>query len=313
MNIILKRAYRTFLDSLPQTRTFDYLISLLIFWRKHKRFPKVNGGLFNDSLFYLKTGDEILDPLRVYVSDKEFVKRYVTQTIGDAYNVPTLGVVRSLEKAYRYSFPQNCVIKPTHMSGPVMFRRNGSAIDYDLIERWFKSNYYLSGREANYRQLRPKLIIEPFIFEKERVEDYKFFCVNGRPGAIQVDGARHIRHTRNFYTPDWQELPFTSSHPKGPPIKRPDNLSEMLEIASVLSRDFSFIRVDLYSDDKSILVGELTNCPGNSSSRFKPVEGEAHLTRLLYGERPFSEHLGIPGKRGSKRYSGQLPTTTPKP
>jgi hypothetical protein len=311
MNILLKRSYRLFLDSLPQTRSFDYLISLLIFWRKHKRLPKVDGGLFNDSLFYLKTTDEILDPLRVYVSDKEFVKNYVEQKIGGAYNVPTFGVVRSLEEAYRYIFPETCVIKPTHMSGPVMFRRNGSEIDFDLIESWFKSNYYLSGREANYKCLRPKLIIEPYIFQKERVEDYKFFCVNGKPCVIQVDGARHIQHTRNYYTPDWQELPFTSTHPKAPPVKGPDNLFEMLEIAAALSRDFSFIRVDLYSDDKSILVGELTNCPGNSSSRFRPIEGEVHMTRLLFGNISFTEHLGFPEKRSPRRNSGQRPTWSP--
>lgn len=311
MNIILRRSYRVFLDSLPQTRTFDYLISLLIFWRKHKRLPKVDGGMFNDSLFFLKTTDEILDPLRIYVSDKEFVKHYVAQKLGDGYNVPTIGVVRSMEEANHYIFPETCVIKPTHMSGPVMFRRDGSDIDYAMIERWFASNYYLSGREANYKWLKPKLIIEPYIFQKERVEDFKFFCVNGKPCVIQVDSARHIRHTRNYYTPDWQELPFTSTHPKAPPVKAPENLSEMLEIAATLSRDFSFIRVDLYSDDKSILVGELTNCPGNSSSRFRPLEGEAHMTRLLFGNRPFSEHLGFPKKRGVKRNSGQLPILSP--
>lgn len=311
MNILLRQSYRFILDSLPQSRTTDYLISLLIFWRKHKRLPRVEGGLFNDSLFYLKTGDEILDPLRVYVSDKEYVKRYVAQTVGEAYNVPTIGVVRSLEEACNYIFPDTCVIKPTHMSGPVIFRRDGSEIDFSLIERWFNSNYYLSGREANYKTLKPKLIVEPYIFQKERVEDYKIFCVNGTPRAIQVDGARHIRHTRNFYTPDWQPLPFTSSHPKGPLVKRPDNLAEMLEVAAALSKDFNFIRVDLYSDDASILVGELTNCPGNSSSRFVPHDGEAQMTRLLFGDRPFTDFLGSPRRASQRRRSGQMPRPAP--
>lgn len=309
MNLILKKAYRGLLDSLPQTRTFDYLISLLIFLRKLKRFPRVKGGLFNDSLFYLKTTNEILDPLRVYVSDKEYVKNYVRDKVGEEYNVPTLGVVHSLREARVYNFPEHCVIKPTHMSGPVMFRRHGSGIDFKLIEKWFASNYYLSGREANYKYLKPKLIIEPYIFGKAGVEDYKFFCVNGKPCAIQVDNSRHSGHTRNFYTPDWQELPFTSTQPRGQPIGRPANLERMVELAAVLSKDFNLIRVDLYSDGQSILVGELTNCPGNAVSKFMPFEGEIHLTRLLFGDQNFTSHLRRPTRSSSFIFPEEIPNT----
>lgn len=279
---------------LPQNRTFDYLVSLLIFVRAHKRLPKVKGGLFNDSLFYLKTTDEILDPLRVYISDKEFVKNYVWKKLGDAYNVPTLGVVHSLKEALSYDFPDHCVIKPTHMSGPVIFREHGSAIDYALIEKWFATNYYLWGREANYRFLKPKLIIEPYIFGKSGVEDYKFFCVNGKPCVIQVDIARHGAHTRNFHAPDWKELPFSATFPRGEPAKRPDNLDEMLEVAAILSKDFNMIRVDLYSDNKTILVGELTNCPGNATMRFIPEGSEKMMTSLLFGDSEFRKHWRIP-------------------
>ena len=36
----------------------------------------------------------------------------------------------------------------------------------------------------------------------------------------------------------------------------------MLEISHLLSRNFTFIRVDLYTNDETIYVGELTSCPG---------------------------------------------------
>jgi hypothetical protein len=307
-NAVIKKAYRDFLNGLPQNRTFDYLVSLLIFVRSHKRLPKVQGGLFNDSLFYLKTSDEILDILRVYISDKEYVKTYIKEKVGDAYNVPTLRVVRSLEEALIYNFPKHCVIKPTHMSGPVIFRRHGSEIDYALIEKWFASNYYLSGREANYKHLRPKLIIEPYIFGKSGVEDYKFFCVNGKPCVIQVDRSRHAHHTRNFHTTDWKELPFSATFPKGAPIKRPDNLEQMLELAAILSKDFNLIRVDLYSDDKSILVGELTNCPGNATMRFVPNDSEKEMTRLLFGDTEFQKHLRLPKMPEAVNYPNKVPS-----
>jgi hypothetical protein len=293
---ILGNTFRHLIKALPENKTFDYLVSLVIFMRFQRRLPKVHEGLYNDSLFYLKTTGEILDPLRVFVSDKEFVKTYVREKVGDAYNVPTLDVVHSLEEALSYVFPEHCVIKPTHMSGPVMFRKHGSEVDYTLFEKWFAANYYRWGREANYKHLKPKLIIEPYIFGQSEVEDYKFFCVNGKPCVIQVDGTRHTRHTLNFYSTSWEDLPFgVAAFPKASPVKRPDNLEEMLEIAAKLSKDFNLVRVDLYSDNKSVLVGELTNCPGNTQMCFIPREsGEKEMSHLLFGDLRFERHWRVP-------------------
>lgn len=296
---LLGNVYRGFLKNLPQNRNCDALAALVIFLRSHRRLPKINGGLFNDFLFYLKTTDEILDPRRVFVSDKEYVKKYVSMKVGDRYNVPTLGVVRDLDEAYRYRFPDHCVIKPTHMSGPVMFRKHGSAIDFTLIAQWFSENYYLSGREANYKDLHPKLIIEPYIFDQSGVEDFKIFCVCGEPRVIQVDSDRHGKHTRNFYTTKWEELPFSATFPKGAPTRRPANLDHMLSLAAVLSADFNMIRVDLYSNDESVLVGELTNCPGNATMRFVPAGSEKMMTDFLFGEQPIATILKPSGYAAS--------------
>jgi hypothetical protein len=73
--------------ALPFNPTFDRLFHRLNFYRKHRRMP--NGKmLFNDVLYRLKTSNEILDPLRVFVSDKEHVKQFVREKLGDEYNVP---------------------------------------------------------------------------------------------------------------------------------------------------------------------------------------------------------------------------------
>ena len=66
--------------------------------------------------FRVKTSDEIEDPLRRFVSDKELVKEYVRETIGEQYNVPTLAVLHTPAEVDAYEFPANCCIKPTHAS-----------------------------------------------------------------------------------------------------------------------------------------------------------------------------------------------------
>jgi hypothetical protein len=169
------------------------------------------------------------------------------------------------------------------MSGTVIFRRAGSAIDMAKVEDWMQTNYYNWTREANYRPLRPKIIVEPYIFGAKNVEDYKIHCVNGEPRMIWVDLDRQNGHKRNLYTLDWQMLDAQLGHPNGPAVPRPKNLEKMLEIARALSQEFNYIRVDLYSDGQSALVGELTSFSGNCQDRF--YAGEQAVTETLFGPR----------------------------
>jgi hypothetical protein len=269
---------------MPRTRLGDYAFSLAIFLAKHRRFPKRSGGGLNDVLFRIKTSDEILAPLRVFVSDKEHVKQYVTAKAGPQHNVPTLALLRTPEAAELFEYPSDCVIKPTHLSGEVIFRRNGSAVDRGRIRRWFSANQYDVGRGANYRGLRPKVIVEPILFGSTNNQDFKIHCVLGVPKLIQVDSDRQSDHHRNFYTPAWDFLPFSLLYPLGKASAAPPNLRELLSLARALSADFSFIRVDLYTDGNAIFVGELTNCPGNGNEPFSSSEGEALAAKLLFGD-----------------------------
>ncbi|MGH7902357.1 MAG: ATP-grasp fold amidoligase family protein [Thermodesulfobacteriota bacterium] len=240
--------------------------------------------IFNDYLYYYKTGKEVVNPLRVFVTDKEFIKFYVRAIIGEKYNVPTIAVLRSPVEAANYYYPINCCIKPTHLSGEVIFRRGGEPIDFKKIHRWFFTSYYRRKREANYKTLKPKAIIEPIIFNNTNLNDYKFYCYRGEPKLIQVDMDRHIQHKMKFYDTYWQEMPFSIRHPKFEGIiPKPKNLDTMLEIARELSKYFEFIRVDLYTNDIEILVGELTNCPGNISGVFIPYGSEDEASKIIFG------------------------------
>lgn len=278
----LKAAYRDLLRAIPRNDTGDALYSLIQFVRCFGRLP---GGkdLLNDYLFRLKTGAEAKNPLRAFVSDKEFVKLYVAAKVGDQYNVPTIAVLRSLEEARAYDFPERCCIKPTHMSGAVILRKEGEAVDMGRIESWFGTNYYHQDREKNYRFLTPKLIVEPLIFDSPDNEDLKFFCHKGRAKFVQVDIGRNRHHTRLYFDRNWQKLDFSILKPMSTePYDRPENFDTLLSLADALSADFSFIRADFYTDGKAIQVGELTNCPGNGNEPFIPADAEKWVSELLF-------------------------------
>jgi hypothetical protein len=242
--------------------------------------------LFNDVLYRIKTSDEILDPMRVFVSDKEFLKIYVRAFAGENYNVRTYAILKDPKEVDNYQFPENCCIKPTHLSGKVILRTKNSPIDRGKIKSWFNLNRYSVGREANYRTLKPKIIVEELIFGRTNVEDFKFFCYNGIPKLIQVDIDRSTNHTRKFFDPNWKELEFSIIYPRNlQEMKRPENLPEMHDLVKKLSKEFGLVRVDLYSDGKSILVGEITNCSENAGGYFIPRSAEKQISEHIFIQR----------------------------
>ena len=244
----------------------DHFIAFIAFVRAHRRFPS-RKLLFNDVLYRIKTSKELINPVRVFVSDKEFVKLFVKAVAGDQYNVPTIKILHTIEEVKSYPFPSDCCIKPTHLSGEVILRRNNIPVDFEKINSWFNRSYYHTSREVNYKSLKPKVIVEPLIFGSDNLSDYKIFCYKGKPKLIQVDIDRYIDHTEKFYDSDWNELPFAIHFPRatGRQIEKPKNLDTMLAVATSLSGQFDFVRIDLYSNGEECLVGEITNCPGGAT------------------------------------------------
>lgn len=268
---------------LPRNRLGDRIYGLLLFVASHGRLPN-KSMTFNDVLYQMKTTDEIIDPLRVFVTDKEFVKFYVKAVIGDQYNVPTIDIIRDRAKIMDYEFPAACCIKPTHLSGEIIIRKNIEPVDRDRIDSWFDISHYALIREANYKTLKPKVIIEPIVFRGNDLIDYKIFCFKGKPKIIRVLEDHLGKDRRGLFDVNWNELPFSLGvESYSVPSKKPANLLEILDIAAKLSAGFNFIRVDLYSDGSECLVGEMTNCHTSAMQVFIPELAEKIASKILFG------------------------------
>ena len=153
-------------------------------------------------------------------------------------------------------------------------------MDRELLRHWLRLDNYRKTREQNHKYLRPKIIVEEFFSEDGRTvpSDYKVFCFDGVPKFISFDVGRFVNLTSNLYDDAWNRLPYALLRPTrtqdDPP---PAQLERMLNIASKLSKPFSFISVDLYTDGTAVKVGELTNCPESSNGRITPSSGEYAL------------------------------------
>lgn len=278
---VIGKIFRFQCRYMPSTRFFDRLIALQGFLYTHRRLPSKR-RLLNDVLHAEKIAIDLENPIFGFTTDKEYVKDYVAARVGCDHVVKTLGVIRSKREVDDFVFPDNCCIKPTHLSGHVEFRRNGERVDKGRLKSWFHMNHYYCSRERQYKNLAPKIIIEPIVADPKFLRDYKVFCYQGRPTVVQVDIDRYEDHRRLYFTSSFEELPFTTVYPRGAElIEKPEKWDMMMDIARKVSCPFRFCRVDFYITD-SVFVGEITHHHESAYARFIPREDEYTWSKTFF-------------------------------
>jgi len=276
--------YHKMLSLIPKTRRGDKAYSVITFIIYHKRLP-IKKFLFNDVLHQLKISGELQLPLRVFTTDKEFVKQYIKSVVGEKYIIPTTAILRSAAEVNNYNFPADCCIKPTHASGEFIFRKSSELLETDKIKKWLSLNCYLAYREANYRVLTPTVIVEPILFNTSSIKDYRVFCFQGKPRFIMLDLARNVPRSRKLYDTHWNEFECDTKKLRSlEEIERPKNLDEMLRVAEKLSAKFSFVRVDLYTDGNVCQVGEITHCHSRALESFWPKSYESKISKCIFSD-----------------------------
>lgn len=214
--------------------------------------------------------------------DKLRVREYVARKGIDVSFPALYGVYNKGEEIDFEKLPDRFVIKTTDGGGGdnIVICRDKQKLDIPAtvkkLNSWLNKKNVNAGREWAYT-LIPKsvIIVEEFLENPVNpdsgLEDYKILCFDGQPYCIVHDTDRYTGHKRNFYNLNWENLHISSDCPNpSSESPKPDNLEKMLEIASQLSWEFPFVRVDLYSIKGKIYFGELTFYPWSGYVQFKP-------------------------------------------
>lgn len=234
--------------------------------RMRKKLNLKNPQTFNEKLQWLKIYDR--KPIYTTMVDKYEVKNYVADKIGDEYIIPTLGVWDSFDEIDFDSLPDQFVLKCTHDSGGLVICKDKSKLNKEKakkkIELSLNRNYYYHGREWAYKDVKPRVIAEKYMEDKNSkdLKDYKFFCFDGKVKAMFIATDRFTQGVEtkfDFYDTNFEHLPFTNGHPNAEcVIEKPKHFEKMKELAEILSKDIPQIRVDFYEIDDEVYFGELT-------------------------------------------------------
>lgn len=192
------------------------------------------------------------------------------------------------------ALPDRFVIKTTDGGGGenIFICRDKSSLDVPQLKKtllsWKDKKNVNPGREWAYTLIKQsRYIVEEYLENEVNPEagisDYKFFCFNGKPHCIAYDIDRYIGHKRNFYDIEWNNLHVSTDCDTFDDnlVPRPDGLEDMCKVAEILSKDFPFVRVDLYYIKGKVYFGELTFYPWSGYVKFSPEEFDYQLGALM--------------------------------
>lgn len=241
----------------------------------HRSIDLNNPQTFNEKLQWLKLYDR--NPEYTTMVDKYAVKQYVADKIGEEYIIPTLGVWNHFDEIDFKKLPNQFVLKCTHDSAGLVICKDQSKLDFKAakqkIEKSLKYNFYLSGREWPYKNVKPRIIAEKYMSDegKEELSDFKVLCFNGEPKIIEVHKGRfNGQHTQDCYDEFWNKTDIEQYDlPKTDEIlPKPVFLEEMLRLSKLLSKNLIHVRVDWYFTNNRLYFGELTFFDGSGYNLF---------------------------------------------
>ncbi len=230
------------------------------------------------------------NPVMMECVDKYGVRKYIEKKgLGNILN-QLYQVVDRPEEINFDQLPDKFVIKTTNGSGTNILVKEKKTLN--IAETKKKLNDFLNmaeasaGREWAYGGSSKKIIVEELLEDNSNkdkgISDYKFLCFNGKPVYVVYDKDRFSDHKRNFYDVNWNYVKVDSDCPCfEDSVKKPENYEKMVEIASVLSRDFPAVRVDLYNIEGKIYFGELTFYPWSGYVQYTPDSFDFELGKYF--------------------------------
>ena len=250
----------------------------------HLRHPRT----FNEKLQWYKL--YYRDPLMTILSDKYEVRKHVA-SLGHAELLNELyGVYDRVDEIDLSVLPASFVLKATHGSHMSILCKDKNDLDWGkcrtLMQQWLKTNYFYSGRQWAYKNIKPRLVCEKYLQNEgmDKLIDYKFYCYHGQPELLFVFPGRLDDEGEKFnaYDLDWNKLFTYKSKPGSDPvIQKPDTFDAMIAVAQALCGNFPYVRVDLYSIKGKVMFGEFTFYPVSGVIPFTPEQHNVFLGNLF--------------------------------
>ena len=251
-------------------------------------FPDVDKPhSFSEKMQWLKL--HYRNDLIPIVADKYAVRDYLNKLEYGYLLNDLIAVYESVEDINWGELPGKFVLKASHSSGWNIIVKDKNKLNYSAaiknMQYWLKNKIDWDGREWHYGMMKPRIVCEKYLEDSSgNLMDYKFFCFNGEPRFMQLNVDRGLpTATQNYYTLDWELLPFGKSLPHNPNVnpEKPLHFDEMVRLSRILSQPFPFVRIDFYEANGRIYFGEFTFFPCSGMPDFIPSIWDNKVGEML--------------------------------
>lgn len=290
--LVLKLMWGGYFDWLTDKHFVELQFLLHMGHLPNLREPKT----FNEKIQWMKLYDH--NTLYNELVDKYEVKKFVANKIGEEYIVPNYGLWEKVSEINVDELPRSFVLKTTHDWQGVYVvddKQKLSTTEWNSIycglEEHLNYNLFNHNKEWAYKDVRPRIIAEKNLSltdgnQKTYLVDYKFFCFNGSAICLLVCTDRVNGLANYFYLNRKGDLlPYNeqsiSAKARGTKPLLPKNIEKMWNIAEKLSEGLRQVRVDLYSVDDQVFVGELTLYDSAGYDTDRSEEADKELGKLF--------------------------------
>jgi hypothetical protein len=184
------------------------------------------------------------------------------------------------------------VIKPTHDSGGLVICKDKTKLDVEKakkeLRKALKHDYYITSREWPYKNVKKRIIAEELLEDEKHsvdgsLNDYKFYCFNGKVTYCEVITGRYTKKAIDFFDLNWNHVDFCFDgyQYSDTPIEKPELFDEMIEVVGKLCKDLSYSRIDVYCANGKVYFGEITFFPASGCKGFYPKEWNLKLGDMI--------------------------------
>ena len=158
---------------------------------------------------------------------------------------------------------------------------------FDIVKRnitgWLEQDYsFWGGFEMNYRNIEPKILIEPLIRKKIDIpcEGVHVYCFSGIP---KLTVKFHQKNEITFFDENLKNInEKINIKEKKKNIEADDLINQMFDLSKKLSKDFLFTRVDWMIYQNKIYFEEFTFTPYSGFNKFLNFINNLQQGNLLF-------------------------------
>jgi hypothetical protein len=212
------------------------------------------------------------------ICDKVARRQFEKDIVGSRYIVPLLGVYKHPKEIEWQALPEKFVLKPSHASGAFRIVDQSLGVNKDqlskLAEQWLIRDYHDTTLEWGYQGIPRRLLAEPFLQSPDGTQalEIEIFTFAGRAALILlINGMKSTPDRRHaWFDVTGRRIQVDMGYPTANITIQSDIIRSAVELAEIISADFSSLRVDLYLTGDGLKIAELTPYTNGGTTMWNP-------------------------------------------